>query len=214
MMIKTFLDGLQLPVNPLDDLTFTVSSNNKTYEIVGLGDVMTLGNRKLVEVEIESLFPDPAGGYGFMALPNARQPIEYVNYIQGKINARQPVRLILTGPKTDINMLCAISSFKHRQTAGEEGEYYYALSLKEYREPQIKRVVRQAAASATAAPVPQRTEEPQASGSYTVRKGDCLYNIAKAQYGAGGDWRKIYEANKNIISNPNLIYPDQVLIIP
>ena len=50
--------------------------------------------------------------------------------------------------------------------------------------------------------------------TYTVKKGDCLWHITKAFYGNGSDYRTIYNANKDIIKNPNLIYPGQVLKIP
>jgi resuscitation-promoting factor RpfA len=49
-----------------------------------------------------------------------------------------------------------------------------------------------------------------ADGNYTVVSGDTLYKIAKA-HGVAGGWEAIYEANKDVISDPNLIYPDQVL---
>lgn len=50
--------------------------------------------------------------------------------------------------------------------------------------------------------------------TYTVKKGDCLWNIAKKYYGKGSQYTKIYNANKDKIKNPNLIYPGQVLNIP
>jgi LysM repeat protein len=52
------------------------------------------------------------------------------------------------------------------------------------------------------------------SDTYTVVKGDCLWNIAKSFYGKGSEYTKIYNANKDIIKNPSLIYPGQVLTIP
>ena len=54
-----------------------------------------------------------------------------------------------------------------------------------------------------------------ASGrTYTVVKGDSLSKIAKQFYGNAGDWKKIYEANKDTIKNPDLIYPGQTFRIP
>lgn len=52
--------------------------------------------------------------------------------------------------------------------------------------------------------------------SYTVVKGDCLWFIArrKEHYGNGFAWPKIYNANKDQIRNPNLIYPKQQFRIP
>jgi len=51
-------------------------------------------------------------------------------------------------------------------------------------------------------------------GTYTVKKGDCLWNIAKQFYGKGSQYSKIFNANKGTIKNANLIYPGQVLTIP
>lgn len=44
---------------------------------------------------------------------------------------------------------------------------------------------------------------------YTVVKGDTLWGIATRYYGKGQDWKKIYEANRDIIAHPDLIYPGQ-----
>ena len=50
--------------------------------------------------------------------------------------------------------------------------------------------------------------------TYTVVSGDSLSKIAKRVYGSAKAWRKIYEANKDKIKNPDLIYPGQVFTIP
>ena len=51
-------------------------------------------------------------------------------------------------------------------------------------------------------------------GYYTVRSGDTLWSIAQHYYGSGDLWPRIYNANRNLIANPNLIYPNQVLYVP
>lgn len=53
-----------------------------------------------------------------------------------------------------------------------------------------------------------------ASRTYTVVKGDCLWNIAKKFYGSGPLWPRIFDANRGKIKNPNLIYPGQKFVIP
>lgn len=49
---------------------------------------------------------------------------------------------------------------------------------------------------------------------YTVKSGDSLSKIAKALMGDGNKWPKLFEANKEVIKNPDLIYPGQQLRIP
>lgn len=50
--------------------------------------------------------------------------------------------------------------------------------------------------------------------TYTVLSGDNLSKIAKQFYGNPNDWQKIFNANRDQISNPDLIQPGQVLKIP
>lgn len=54
-----------------------------------------------------------------------------------------------------------------------------------------------------------------AEETYTVVSGDSLSKIAKHFYGNANDWRRIYEANREVIgANPDLIRPGQKLRIP
>lgn len=58
---------------------------------------------------------------------------------------------------------------------------------------------------------------PEAAGAqrtYTVVAGDSLSKIAKKFYGDAKQWRRIFEANKDVIKNPDLIHPGQVFKIP
>lgn len=50
--------------------------------------------------------------------------------------------------------------------------------------------------------------------TYTVAAGDSLSKIAKHYYGDVNQYMKIFNANKNILSDPNAIKPGQVLVIP
>ncbi len=81
--------------------------------------------------------------------------------------------------------------------------------------------VRSGGSSTATAPAP----EPQADGdsspagsvgthTYVVVKGDSLSKIASGQYGNAQKWRRIYEANRDLIKDPDLIYPGQQLRIP
>ena len=50
--------------------------------------------------------------------------------------------------------------------------------------------------------------------TYTVQKGDCLWSIAARELGAGRRWQEIYELNRDLISNPSLIFVGQELTLP
>ena len=49
---------------------------------------------------------------------------------------------------------------------------------------------------------------------YVVVSGDSLSKIAKREYGDANKWKQIFEANRDIIKDPNLIYPGQKLKLP
>jgi nucleoid-associated protein YgaU len=59
----------------------------------------------------------------------------------------------------------------------------------------------------------QRTGGPAAT-TYTVKAGDTLSAIAKREYGDATEWRRIYDANRDQIDDPDLIHPGQELKIP
>jgi nucleoid-associated protein YgaU len=77
-----------------------------------------------------------------------------------------------------------------------------------------------AAPEPEAAPTPEPAAEPMleevAEMTYTVVRGDNLWNIAgsRAIYGNPYQWPLIYKANSHQIDDADLIYPDQVLMIP
>lgn len=50
--------------------------------------------------------------------------------------------------------------------------------------------------------------------TYTVVAGDSLSKIAKRTFGDANRWRAIYELNRDVIKNPDLIFPGQVLTLP
>ncbi len=49
---------------------------------------------------------------------------------------------------------------------------------------------------------------------YVVVAGDSLSKIAKREYGNANEWPRIFEANKDILKDPNKIFPGQKLRIP
>jgi nucleoid-associated protein YgaU len=71
--------------------------------------------------------------------------------------------------------------------------------------------------STAPAPPPERKPaagDAPAPRTYTVVSGDSLSKIAKKLYGDANKWKVIFEANRNIIKNPDKIRPGQVLEIP
>jgi nucleoid-associated protein YgaU len=49
---------------------------------------------------------------------------------------------------------------------------------------------------------------------HVVKKGETLGKIAQQYYGKASFYNKIFEANTDKLKNPDMIYPDQELVIP
>lgn len=127
-----------------------------------------------------------------------------------------PNMLVVGGKKIGDNpfVIVAISDiYKRFYTNGKPTAISMQITLKEYAN-QVARI--------TTIPSARQIGAGQAGtgpiktyyDTYVVVKGDCLWNISKKFYGAGRQYTKIYNANTDIIKNPNLIYPGQVLKIP
>lgn len=50
--------------------------------------------------------------------------------------------------------------------------------------------------------------------TYTIVSGDSLSKIAKREYGNANAWTRIFEANKDVIKDPNKIFPGKKIKIP
>lgn len=78
----------------------------------------------------------------------------------------------------------------------------------------LKQKAEAAKQEAEAAKQAAEAAKKEAENIYVVKSGDTLSGIAKKVYGKAGRWPEIFEANKDIIENPNLIRPGWKLRIP
>ena len=70
------------------------------------------------------------------------------------------------------------------------------------------------AAASGPAPTPAPAPTSAPAKTYTVKAGDTLSAIAKAHLGSAGAYMKIFELNKDQLSDPDKIKPGQVLRLP
>ena len=77
----------------------------------------------------------------------------------------------------------------------------------------IKGVEKVISDNLTCPPPPPEEPEPKET-IYEIKSGDTLGAIAKQFLGKAGRYTEIFEANKDIISDPNKIYPGQKIRIP
>ncbi len=113
----------------------------------------------------------------------------------------------------------SIDAIKYSQAKSELEEAAQLAEIARQKAVAAKQTPGTSAPVAAAPVVQKKVETPAVSKSdltgYTVKPGDCLWKISakKDIYGDGYVWSLIYDANKDQIKNPNLIYPKQVLKI-
>jgi nucleoid-associated protein YgaU len=80
--------------------------------------------------------------------------------------------------------------------------------------PDFSNVQSGGSSTAPSRPATENAGAQHAAKTYVVAKGDSLSKIAQRFYGDAHDWRRIYEANRDQINDPDLIHPGQELRIP
>lgn len=217
-MYSFFLDGTQLPVTP-QKLTVKIKGCNKTLTLVNESDVNFLRLPGLTEISFDAVLP-MLGKYSFAAA--YQRPDYYLSLLENLMTGRKPFQFIVsrTSPSGkllyDSNMKVSLEDYTVTEDAAKGPDVTVAITLKQYKSFATKTVQIQKTETATAVKteMPRETSSAPSVKTYTVKSGDCLWNIAKRYYGNGARYSDIYNANKDKISNPNLIYPGQVLTIP
>ncbi|RTM08326.1 MAG: peptidoglycan-binding protein LysM, partial [Bradyrhizobiaceae bacterium] len=82
--------------------------------------------------------------------------------------------------------------------------------------PKPKSMARAPAATnvASASPTDPLHAAPEAGGSRVISRGDSLWALSRLAYGDGARYAVIFNANRDKIHNPNLIYPGQTFVMP
>lgn len=130
---------IRLPLNP-EELPDIQASNNETYNILGLGDVTSIRRPAQRTISISGLFP--ARPESYVLTPNQFwTPEQYINFFRdammnGDTLVYTPVRYMEDGSPfatSDVGFTCTIEGFEVTEKGGETGDFWYKLSIKEYR---------------------------------------------------------------------------------
>lgn len=218
-----YLGNCLLPVAP-EKLTIKINGGNKTVTLMDEGEVNLLKLPKLTDIDFEAPIPQVRRPYAVYKA-GFQEASYFLDRFELMMQQKTPVQFIVCrrlpdgGRLFNTDIKVSIEDYTITEDAGEGFDLMAKFSLKQYRPYGTQTVtIKQPENSAPVATAeqPRETKDPPATAqSYTVKKGDCLWKIAKQFYGNGSDYTKIYEANKGTIGgNPNLIYPGQVFTIP
>ena len=219
-MYSFFIDGMELPIAP-QKLTVKIKGNNKTLTLINEGDINFLRAPGLTEITFDAGLP-MLGQYSFAN--GYRRPDSYLNKLESLMTDKEPFRFLVSrvAPSGrllyDTNMKVSLENYTVTEDATKGPDVTVSITLKQYISYSTKTVT-VVKPKPEKKPVVQQKKKRETSSApkvktYTVKSGDCLWNIAKKYYGNGAQYTKIYNANKGKIKNPNLIYPGQVLTIP
>ena len=212
-----YLDGIELPVTP-SKLSLKIKNNNKTVNLVNEGDVNVLKLPGLTEISFEALIPQTK--YPFAV--NVNSASYYLAKLEELKTSKKAFKFVVvrTKPSGEIlfktDMRVSLEEYTIEEDADNGLDLIISIELKQYRDYGTKIVKIIEKQEQTIATVKQQRETDSAPNNktYTVVAGDCLWNIAKKYLGNGARYNEIYNLNKDKITNPNLIYPGQVLILP
>ncbi len=221
-MYYFYLDKLLLPIAP-EKLQLKIGNNNKTLTLINEGEINILKKAKLTEIDFDILLPNVK--YPFATYNNSFQNASYfLENIEKLKTSEKPFQFIVSRKMPngkilfDTNIKVSLEDYTISEEAEEGFDVKVTIKLKQYKDYSTKTVqitIKQERPRPVVVQTPSRpaTTAPT-TRTYTVVRGDCLWNIAKKYYGNGSQYTKIYNANRDKIKNPNLIYPGQVLVIP
>lgn len=219
-----YLDKLLLPIAP-SKLQLKINNQNKTLTLINDGEINILKKAKLTDIDFDCLIPQVK--YPFALYKDGFQKASYyLNKFEQLKVGEEPFQFIVTRTLPngrmlfDTNTKVSLEDYKIKEDKKEGFDLVVTIKLKQYKDYGTKtanitfaqskpKVTIQKPRPAESSPAPKKTAK-----TYKVVRGDCLWNIAKKFYGNGSQYPKIFNANKDKIKNPNLIYPGQVLTIP
>lgn len=219
-----YLKKCLLPIAP-PKLSVKINNANETVTLINEGEINILKKAELTDIEFECRIPQEK--YPFAVYKSGFKGADYfLDYFESLKTSKKPFQFIVcrkrpTGKRLfDTNIKVSMEDYKITEDAKNGFDILVKIKLKQWRDYGIKTVnISFNMEKPKASVEPQReattSPAPAAAQTYTVVKGDCLWNIAKKFYGNGSKYTVIYNANRSVIGgNPNLIYPGQVLTIP
>ena len=228
MAYTFFIDGVQLPVAP-PKIKLKVKNQNKIITLINEGEVNVLKKAGLTDIEFDIRIPQTK--YPFAVYSDGFKGADYFLSLFERLKTQTdkegkpiPFQLIISRflqnkPLFDTNIRVSLEDYQITEDAKEGNDLIVAVNLKQYRDYGTKILTITPAATPNAIPSARTVQErPSLSApktpAHTVVPGDTLWNIAKKYLGNGARYTEIYDLNKDKITNPNLIYPGQVLILP
>lgn len=199
----------QVPWIP-EKISFRSATKFASYSILDLGEVKVPNGQELSEFKWESILP----GKGSSDSPFIHGDWEDPKNIQSMFSLWRSrgteLKLLITG--TPVNHDVFLVDYEMEYSGGY-GDYTYAVAFTDSKNIKVKTISK---ASSNNNPSTKPITRPTAPtpSTHTVKSGDTLWAISLKYLGSGSRYKEIFNANRNILKDPNKIKPGQVLKIP
>lgn len=207
-----YIDGVPLPVAP-SKMRLSMKNRNGFATLLSGEEVSLLKSPGLTEISFDAMLPQQKYPFGYY--PDGFVPVSfYLNRLETLKKDRKPFQFLVSRVTPegrllhDTNLKVSLEDYSVSDDAGDGMDVTVSIRLREYRAFGLKEI---SAGSDGSAGSGETRDGKSPAKSYVVKKGDCLYNICKAQLGRGDKCWEI--AKRNGIKNPNLIYPGQVIVL-
>lgn len=194
------------------------STKFQTYDIINVGEVKLPRGTKLLSFSWSGTFPGQSRKkYSFVKSHFWRPPKELESIFERW--RKNGTVLILMVTETWINHEVMVSDFSGTPTGGC-GDVDYDVTFTENKEIKIyttseMNIMPSAKTNENGTTATRPEPAAAAATTYTVKKGDSLWVIAKKFLGDDARYTELYELNKGTIgSDPDKIYPGQTFTIP
>lgn len=207
MAYKMYLDGVLMPITP-SKVKVKINNQNETLTLISGEEINILKAAGLTDVSFDLLLPQVS--YPFTN--GGAQPADYyLSLFERLKTAKEPFQWILNREKPNgsrlfyTNLTVGMEDYQITDDAEEGFDITVTVSLKQYRHYGTKTVTIQPAPTpatkptATVEPPKRETSQAPKQSTYTVKSGDCLWNIAKKYLGDGSRYNEIYNLNKDKI---------------
>ncbi|MEA4972382.1 MAG: LysM peptidoglycan-binding domain-containing protein [Candidatus Metalachnospira sp.] len=214
-MYKVYIDDFLLPVPP-EKISLSVSNKNETLDLVNGSEINFPKTPGLTEISFEFLLPNskyPFADYseGYFGSVWYTEKLKYLKMDKRAFDFRVE-REKPNGETTfETTYKVTLEDYTLTDSAANGFDLTVSVNLKENIEYAafVYNIDKNENGETTVEEEKKREDNKKADESYTVKEGDSLWKICKAQLGDGSKYSEIAALNK--ISNPNLIYPGQVI---
>lgn len=215
MAYEVYIDDMLLPIPP-QKIPIKYPGNNETVTLISGEEANIIRPPGLAEISIDIVIPQ-------MKYPCAvwdgsiSDAEDFITRLQELKENGDSFEFIVIRDTFDTNMDVVLEDYKVSDDVKEGRDLAVSITMKEYRHYGTRIMnflLKENQPAVAGQEEPERQGSPPPVNSYTVAKGDTLWAIAKKLLGDGSRWPEIHSLNKDKVSNPNRIYPGQVLSIP